>query len=628
MKIRHLFSRGRQAVGLWSLLLASVMGLAGCGASDGTTGSGETSELAIGLTDAPGDFASYTVDVKSITLTKASGEVVHALPLTTRVDFAQYTEMTELLTVSSVSPGLYVKAEMVLDYGDADIRVENENGDAVKVDTLVDSDGTPLDELAMAVRLEGKNSLRIVAGVPAHLTLDFDLNASNSVTFDDAGAATVTVEPFLLAELDVTKFKIHRLRGPLAAVNEAEGSFDLILRPFHRVISRDDLRRNFGLVSVTTDDATVYEIDGNSYQGSAGLAALAAMPRFTATVVRGDVKLNPRRFAAREVYAGSSVPGGSQDVVTGNVVARSGDTLTVKGATLIRSGGSVVFNDEVSVSLGGQTAVRRQLDPLGSYGIGDISVGQRVRIFGSLTDSGAGQLHMDAGATEPGFVQLRLTTLRGTVVDPTLVQISPAPAPFVVALQSIDGRGVDRFDFTGTGSDTTNDADPAFYEIDTGSLDVSALADGMPVKVRGFVTPFASAPADFSAQSVSDVAALPANLLTVWRPASTTAIADLAADGMQLDLAGSPLIHHLARAHTVVDLSGSSPRIVPPDTGSGLFWIGQGDSVQLHTTFTGFSDDLASRLAARAAVYSIAAHGLYDDAQGQMTAAWVQVRLQ
>ena len=55
------------------------------------------------------------------------------------------------------------------------------------------------------------------------------------------------------------------------------------------------------------------------------------MPAFTATVVLGDLKFNPRRFVAREVYAGSSVAGGEQDVVTGNVIRRDGNTLTIKG---------------------------------------------------------------------------------------------------------------------------------------------------------------------------------------------------------------------------------------------------------------------------------------------------------
>ena len=626
MKIRTPFSQRRGGFAtllsaLFLLLTAFVLG--GC-ANVGDDSGEANGELVIGLTDAEGDFATYTVDVKSLTLTKASGEVVQALPLSTRVDFAQYTEMTEFLTVASVSPGLYVKAEMVLDYRDADIQVEAANGDAVKVESIVDGDGNPVTELSVAVKLEGRNALRIVPGVPAHLTLDFDLKASNSVEFSPD--PIVTVEPFLLAELDVEKFKTHRLRGPLADVDVANNSFEVIIRPFHRHIRRDDVARHFGALTVTTTDDTVFEVDGEGYQGNAGLVAMEALPRFSATVVRGDIKLNPRRFVAREVYAGSSVPGGTDDVVIGNVIARSGDTLTVKGATLIRAGGSVVFNDEVSVQLGDATVVRRQLDLGVDYDIDDISVGQRVRIFGTLTNDTATQLEMDASR-----VQMRLTTLRGTVVGMEVIQVYPTPeVPLVIDLQAIDGRRVSLFDFSGTGIDAANDADPAMYEIDANGLDVSGLGDGDPVKVRGFVTRFGSAPADFTAHSVHEVKRMRGIMAIGWDPASGSAIASLDADGMRLSLDGVGRFHHVSRGRVAVDLTvlATPPSIVPRAGGEGLYWIDQAGTHQLHTTFAGFADDLNARLDGGAVVRHLVARGPFDDASAQMTAGFVKVSVE
>jgi len=626
MKIPTPFSQRRGGLAtlltaLFLLLTAFVLG--GC-ADVGDDSSDADGELIIGLTDAEGDFATYTVDVKSLTLTKASGEVVQALPLSTRVDFAQYTEMTEFLTVASVSSGLYVQAEMVLDYSNADIQVEDANGNAVKVETLVDADGNPITELSVAVKLEGRNALRIVPGVPAHLTLDFDLKASNSVAFSPD--PIVTVEPFLLAELDVEKFKTHRLRGPLADVDVANNTFDVIIRPFHRHMSRRDIVRHFGTITVTTTDDTVFEVDGEGYQGNAGLVAMDALPRFSATLVRGDIKLNPRRFVAREVYAGSSVPGGSDDVVTGNVIARSGNTLTVKGATLIRAGGSVVFNDEVTVQLNDGTIVKRQLDLGADYDIGDISVGQRLRIFGTLTSDTATQLEMDAKR-----VQMRFTTLRGTVVGMEVIQIQPTPvAPFVIDLQAIDGRRVSLFDFSGTGTDAANDADPTMYEIDANGLDVSGLSDGEPIKVRGFVTPFGTAPADFTAHSVHEVKLMKGVMAIGWEPASGTAIPSLTADGMRLDLEGVGPFHHVSRGRVAIDLTelSASPSIVPRAGGEGLYWINQAGTHQLHTTFAGFADDLNGRLNNGVLVRYLAARGTFDDASAQMTAGFVSVSVE
>ncbi len=626
MKMHTTFGpwRGSLATLLSALfLLLSAFVLGGC-ADVGDDSGDADGELVIGLTDAEGDFATYTVDVKSLTLTKANGEVVQALPLSTRVDFAQYTEMTEFLTVASVSSGLYVQAEMVLDYSNADIQVEDASGNAVKADSIVDADGNPVSELSVAVKLEGRNSLRIVPGVPAYLTLDFDLKASNSVAFSPD--PIVTVEPLLLAELDVEKFKTHRLRGPLAGVDVANDTFDVIIRPFHRHMSRRDIARHFGTITVTTTDDTVFEVDGEGYQGNAGLVAMEAMPRFSATLVRGDIKLNPRRFVASEVYAGSSVPGGDADVITGSVIARSGDILTVKGATLIRAGGSVIFNDEVIVHLDDDTIVKRQLDMGGEYDIDDISVGQRVRIFGVVDSPLARRLEMKAKR-----VQMRFTILRGTVVETGITPVEPVPVtPLVIDLQAIDGRNVSLFDFSGTGTDAGNDADPDAYEIETASLDLTGLSDGTPVKVRGFVTPFGSAPADFTAHSISDVTLMKGIMRISWAPASGDAITSVSADGMRLNLEGVGRFHHVSRGRVVVDLTRLSepPSIVPRTGGEGLYLISQAGAHRLHTTFAGFADDLAVRLGDGALVRQLAASGPFDDATARMTSGFVMVSME
>ena len=160
--------------------MASPFYLAGCsgGSGDSGAGGGGSGEVVVGLTDVEGDFLTYTVDVLSLTLTKKNGAVVETLPLETRVDFAQYTEMTELLTAATVPSGVYVKASLTLDYTNADIQVEDADGNTVQVDTILDEDGKELSILEVAVHLEERNQLLIVPGIPAHLTLDFDLKVS------------------------------------------------------------------------------------------------------------------------------------------------------------------------------------------------------------------------------------------------------------------------------------------------------------------------------------------------------------------------------------------------------------------------------------------------------------------
>ena len=596
------------------LFMAAIFGLSACDIGiEGGDQEESFGQIVIGLTDNEGDFVNYTVDVVYLTLTKANGAVVDTLPISTRVDFSQYTEMTEFLTAATIPSGFYTAATLMLDYQDADIWVENVDGNAVEVESILDEDGNPLTTLEVSVRLEGRNSLLIAPGIPAHLTLDFNLNASNKVEFDLSGSPILTVQPFLLAELNPEAPKIHRLRGPLKDVDVNGGTFEVIIRPFIHILSGGD--EHFGTLEVRTNDETIYEINEEVYTGQAGLTALDAMQTLTAVIAIGDLKFNPARFEARHVYGGSSVPGGTLDVVSGNVISRNSSILNVKGATLIRSGGSVVFNNTLIVQVGINTVVRRQLS-FELYDIDDISIGQRVTIFGTLNID-----ETELDATE-GYARMHLTTLRGQA-------LAAGPPWFVVDLNSIDGRRVGIFDFTGTGISPENDANPANYEIDVGALDVSSLSPGAPVKVRGFANTFGQAPEDFNAWTVIDVSNVRASLVVSWRPPSAAAFEYLSSDYLTPNLDGAGLFHHVHRAGVVTDLTElfDSPSIEPEEEGEGLFVIYQNGTLQVHFTFENFVSDLESRLATDGTVQSIAAFGHFDDTTSTLTARHIAVKM-
>ncbi len=618
---KPLFRSFLAALCVISFLMAPFF-LAGCKTGSGGEGSGASGwggpgtsgDLVIGLTDAPSDFVTYTVDVVSLTLTKQNGTVVNALPLETRVDFSLYTDMTEFLTAATVPSGIYTKAVMTLDYRNADIQVENMDGVAVPVENVLDEDGNEITTLKVAVHLEGIKKLLIIPGIPAHLTLDFDLKASNQVEFDNNDLPTVTVKPVLLAEVNPLAPKIHRLRGPLKDVNVSAGTFDVIIRPFIHVISGGDHR--FGILNVATDDRTIFEVNGDLYQGAEGLQTLDSLSILTAIVVIGDLRGHPLRFEARHVYAGSSVPGGDMDVVTGNVVSRQANLLTVKGATLIRAQGSVIFNDTVVIRLGLNTTVRRQLS-VNEFSINDISVGQRIMVFGELN---AGETQLDASQ---GYACMLLTTLRGEVVgnDSTLR----------MDLEAIDGRRIGQFDFSGTGIDWANDADPANYEINNGAINISTMVAGTPVKVRGFVTAFGHAPeiADFDAQTIINLSDATAVMVVDWFPASPLAVENLSPDSFMLNLTGTGWFHHLCRGGVVTDLDDLSnpPLIKSNESGQGLYFIVEKGSRQLLFTFADFVDELSEHLNENAAVRHLAVVGKFDDAASAMTVNWITVSL-
>ena len=613
---KYIYSQGQywlKNLMVISCLFALLVVLSACNHEEQNDNTSEkTGEVIVGLTDAPGDFTTYTVDVVSLSLTKANGAVVETLPVRTRVDFAQYTEMTEFLTAATIPAGIYVKATLTLDYSNADIRVENDSGESVAASVIQDEDGMVIDEIDLDVRLEGLNALLVAAGIPAHLTLDFDLKATNVVDLN-GGSPVVTVNPKLLAQVNVESPKIHRARGPLQSVNTDNKSFRIIIRPFIHVISGADER--FGTLTVNTTSETVFDINGNVYQGNAGLTALNQQTALTAVVVIGDLKFGPRRFEATEVRAGSSVAGGTLDVVSGNVISRSGDVVTIKGATLIRSDGSVVFNDEAQVTLADSTLVRRQLS-LDSLTKDAISVGQRVSVFGELTDDQPGSLALDATS---GFVHMQLTTLRATV---------SGIAPLTINIQSIDGRRIGLFDFSGSGMN--EDADPANYEIDSGNINLNDIGAGDLVKVRGVVEAFGkTGSADFNAQTIINVSAVPGTMLVGWPLTSTTALnISVETENMALDLDGTGLFHHISRAGVAIDLNTQPvSTTIAAKNSIGIYLVLQDGIWQLHTAFTGYLADLQSRLDNGGAVRGLIATGPFDDDTGTMPVTAIVVHI-
>lgn len=602
----HIFGRGNGFVRLiraMGFVLVAALGLSACG---GGSSAASTGVVNVGLTDAAGDFLTYTIDVTSLTLTKANGTVVETLPQKTRVDFAQYTDLTEFLTGATVPAGDYVGATLHADFSNADIEVDDGSGTPVKISAanIRDSNGSPVTTLSMTVKLDNARHLVIVPGLPALIDLDFNLAASNLVDMTTPAAPVVTVNPMLLADVNPDLPKPHRIRGPLDNVDTAAGSFTLVLRPFHL------LQGDFGRLSFVTDSNTDYEINQTSYQGSSGLTALAQLPRFTATVALGTLDPGSGKFLATEVYAGSSVAFGSSDVVSGNVIARSGNVLTVKGATLVRSSGSLGFRDTVSVTVAsGTTKVTGQTLAGVNLDTNSISIGQRITVLGTLDGSGA---NMDA---TNGLVRLLITQLNGTVN-------STASGNVAMTLSRLDGRPIGLFNFAGTGT-AGNDADPNSYQLATGTLSLTGLVNGTPLKVRGFVQPFgqASASDDFNAITLIDVTNASATLVVGWPSLEVEPFSSYAGDGMVVNLANAGVQHDIYRAGVDTSLAlTDTPTVQAVDPLHGLFAIGSHGSVQVYTQLAGYQQALqAGLLAGQKAHGFVAVGGTYADTTQTLT---------
>ena len=616
------------------LLLVIAAFLTACGGGASTTTEGPTAGLdcdpgnaathnecgtvIVGLTDADGDFLNYTVDVLSIELETANGRVVETLPRTTRINFTDYVDLTEIVSARLVPPATYVAGTIRLDYSNAEIFVEA-NGEA-KEAIVKDLDGNVLGQTELRIQLSNRDQLRIVRGRAALLQLDFDLAASHTVDIVPSPAEAVT-EQFILAETSPVDEKDIRVRGPLAAVNVDEMTYTIALRPFH------DRDGDFGRMQVHVTDDTEFEVDEAMYVGAEGLRALAAAGTGTPTVAAGTLNVAEREFTASIVLAGSSVPGFGKDAVVGNVLKRDGNFLTVRGATLVPSDRRAHFHDDVVVEIGPDTKVFRDGHRHADLGIDAISIGQRVTIRGIqggpvTTDANAPQVLFDA---TQGAVRMHVTRLAGIVNTVT-------PGQADIELYAIDRRRAEIFDFTGTGMSPEQDADPANYEVITGNLALAAFAEGKPIVAYGFPNAFGMAPPDFFGRTVIDYTDVRAKLGFSWGAGGTTApFTSIGPDGLLLDIANEDIgiRHHVKQGPILIDLTSldAATTIVPRAVGRTAFYIRTADSLRMYSNFDDFLADLALSLDGATAARSMHAVGQFDATTKVFTAAKIGIYL-
>jgi len=606
---------------LFALACATVLAACGGGSADmagngGVGGCGDCGAALITLQDAAGDFQSYTVDVVSLRLRKASGAEVETVPATTRVDFEQLVSLSELISAGQIPSGDYVAATLTLDYSNASILADDGNGGSVAL-TPVDSQGNPITgQLALNVQLDNRNHLVITRARTARLAFDFNLAASNVVNLS---TATVQVAPMIQASVVPPADLNIRVRGALVATDTAASSYTVNVHPFHL----NDV--DVGQVTVHTTDRTSFEIDGVAYSGGAGLTQMATLAPGTITAAFGTLQTSDYSFTATRVLVGSSVASALSDLVHGDVMARSGNTLTVRGATLDRRDGSFEYlRGVVTVTIADGTHVTEE-GQTGTFGIGDISVGQRIVAAGTATiDNATATATLDASA---GRVRLEITPMWGLVAG-------AVGNPLVLNLQAINGRNPANFDFSGTGASAASDANPATYAIDTGTLSLTGLSSGGPARVFGFAVPFGTATStDFRALSVVSYAGVSDELVLNWSHGGSSGAfpgLTMASSALNLDLGGVGALHFLQVGPGRINLLSlaASPQIVAP-TAAANSWYAIGHvhsrAIDNYSSFGDFISALATDMQASTTALALAADGAYDATGDVFTAQHLAV---
>lgn len=594
------------ARGLMLFLIMSIATLlAGCGgAGTDTTNTDNTNTLPatqekgdvmISLTDAEGDFLEYRVAVTALTLTHNSGAVLSVMPQSTDVDFAQYVDTSELLSITQVPRGRYDSASITLDFSNAQIIVQDDAGNPVEAEA-VDENGAALGEITVNLSFRDGERFVISRGTLSHIALDFDLNASNSIEFTET-AALVTVSPVLTADTLHNHSKPTRLRGLINEVDVDNQKIALSVRPFHQRLV------NFGEADVYTDNNTIYEIDGEPVSTELGLSTLAELPENSAMIALGKWQAQSRRYVASEIYAGSSVPWDSEDFIKGTVVARDGNQITLRGAVLEQHNGQVTLNDELTLTINADAKISREQSRVS---LEAVSVGSRILASGSAISD-------ELFEVSDGFVRIRSSVLTGEIVTAD---------PLVLDLQMINARRLELFDFSGTGSNPENDADPSAYEIDTQTLSTAAFNSGDMIKVIGYSADYASAPADFIANTLVDVSDLDAFLVIDYGTLGGDNALNIDADGILVDPMNAARKHHVVRAATALELQTQTQLLAQA---GGIFTITEGGVINIYRNYSEFMASLNNRLQAGARVRKVQGIGQYHDSSHQMDARHIRV---
>jgi Domain of unknown function (DUF4382) len=599
---------------------ASNMNLGGSTTSNSQTSSSQSCGSSCGtvlatLTDAPGDFLSYVVTVSSLQLQEANGATVETVPVPTTVDFAQLVNLTELINAGQIPAGRYTSAVMVLNYAGATITAQDSSGNPVSL-TPVDGSGNPITGTEqVTVTLDSGHPLIITAGNTSRIAFDFNIAASDLVNLT---ADTVTVSPTLTATIAPSDDKPVRVRGTFASAGSSD--FVVNVEPFWS-------QTTTGQFTVNVTSTTTYEVNGTSYNGAAGLTAIAALATGTTIASFGtlDTSTSPATFTATNVMAGSSLQSATQFELSGTVVARSANTVTLSAATWSKPLGIYggFARQSIPVTVASGTVVTEQ-GSTGSFTIADISVGQHVDVFGSAVQGGNGGItSVDASA---GAVRLDYTPAWGLIT--TLAAPSGSAAgSAVVNLMALDGLSVGSFTFAGTGTTSGNDAAAQSYVVGTGTLSQAGLAVNAPIQVLGFVTPFGTAPPDFSATSLVNYAGINNYLNVSWGwSGSATALTGLTASSTSLTLSLSNVgwEHNVRIGPENIDLTtlSTAPTIVPNTMGTVNFTIGHARSFKAEnfSSFASFVTQLSSELTGSVGVIQVSAEGSYDSTTNTFTA--------
>jgi hypothetical protein len=635
---------------LAALLCACTFGLlaAGCHNNNQDSGFG-VAWTTLTLADDPGPFTSYLVTIDSIVLVGKTVGAVSAIAVPETVDLTKLTNLSELWATASLPVDTYTSAIITMDYTTAQISVMV-NGAPVAA-KLVDPSGNTLTAVTVNVDFDTSNPLILqptfATSNALRMAVNFDLSASNTVDLTTS-PPTVTIKPFVSISTTASDNKLIRVRGPLINSSVNAGTYTVVVRPFFDEIN------SLGTMTLFNDANTVYTLGGIKYVGNSGLTQLsqtsagstvtAAFTTFEPTPTPAP-GVNAGTFHSVYVVAGGTLEDFFTDGLEGDVIARNGNVLTVRGGTLFANLQQLVQyeNLDSQVTVGPATQVTADgISTLGPLDFNSISVGQHITARGLYALSAAGVTMLDStgSSTDTGSVRIQSTEVFGSV-------ISSGAGSVALNVQSIENWPVSVYNFAGNGVSAAQDPIAANYLVNTGALTLPTAAAGDPLWVDGFTSPFGTAPPDFIAEAVNAESAVPASLVVAWTGTGTAApFATLTASSLTIDLANAALgsgVLRIGAENIDIKTLSASPTVVPAvaqPASNGLplfspvFSVGPGaitEAVIPHIlSFNGFAayvTQLTTSFAVPTPTTRFVARGFYNRGSNTFTASSIDVVL-
>jgi hypothetical protein len=594
-------------------------------------------------------FTSYIVTIDSVILTGRANGAITAVAVPEAIDLTKLTDLSELWSTASVPVDTYTQAVITLDYTSAQISVMV-NGAPVAV-SVVDPTGAVPTQIVVTVNLDPSNLLTLQPTLSTsnalRLAFNFDMTASNSVNFATS-PPTLTVKPFMSIATTASDNKLIRVRGALINSSVATGTYSVVVRPFFDEVN------SLGIDTLFNDANTVYTLGGVTYVGASGLTQLsqtsagstvaAAYTTFEPTTTPA-AGINAGIFHSVYVIAGGTLEDFFTEGIEGDVIARSGNTLTLRSATVFVNPAQLVQHQilDSQVLLGAGTLVTADgVSTLGPLNANSVGVGQHITARGIYTLSAAGVATVDAtgsSSADTGSVRLQSTELFGPLV-------SSATGSAVLNLQAIGNWPASIYNFAGNGVSSAQDPVASNFIVNTGALALPPANPGDALFVDGVVAPFGSAPPDFTALAVKAESAVPATIAITYAASGTTApFSVLTSTSLTIDLANAALATEQMRVGAeTIDLKtlSASPSIVPAAAApaanglplfSPVFSVGAGATTVAGTpisSFNGFAafvTQLNTTFATPTPATKVVARGLFTRASNTFTASSIDVVL-